>query len=84
MSETRFEASPDGRAFSFVAPARGQADLTAGEPARIRMLGLWLRQTGACPLGYDLVSRKTEERPIGGFNVYYTGRCRAEQGPTPS
>jgi hypothetical protein len=75
MAETRFSAGPDGRTFSYVGYAEGPYALRTKEAERIAILERWLSQGRLCPSGYKIVAQRSEKRPTGAFNVYYSGTC---------
>jgi hypothetical protein len=75
MTETRFSAGSDGRTFSYVGYAEGPYALRTKEAERIVILERWLSQSQLCSAGYKITAQRSEKRPTGAFNVYYTGTC---------
>ncbi len=78
---THFSATSDGFAFRAIADAAYPEDSPNGEAWRMRWLAQRLKDSGVCPAGYDITSRKSELLSTGTLNsiydVYYEGRCRA-------
>ncbi len=76
---THFEAVNGGFAFRAIADAAYPEASPNGEAWRMRWLNQRLAETGTCPNGYVITSRKPALLSTGAlgsiYDVYYQGRC---------
>jgi hypothetical protein len=76
---TRFIAVDGGFEFRAIADAAYPESSPDGEAWRRRWLQQRLTESGLCPNGYVITSRKTRKRATGAlgsiFDVYYAGKC---------
>lgn len=76
---TRFEAVEGGFEFRAIADAAYPEQSANGESWRMRWLEQRLRETGTCPNGYEITSRRPVLFSTGVlgsiYDVYYEGRC---------
>ena len=77
---TEFTPTRHGYEFRAIADAAYPEDTENGEAWRMRWLAQKLVQTGTCPKGHDIVSRKRSLLSTGWlgsiYDIYYVGRCR--------
>jgi hypothetical protein len=77
---TRFEAVDGGFEFRAIADAAYPERSANGESWRMRWLEQRLRETGTCPNGYEITSRRPvllSSGTLGSiYDVYYEGGCR--------
>ncbi len=76
---TRFDTVAGGFKFRGIADAAYPEATANGEAWRMRWLEQRLAQTGTCPRGYQITSRKPVLLSTGTlgsiYDVYYEGRC---------
>ena len=76
---TRFEAVTGGFEFRAIADAGYPEASANGEAQRMSWLARNLKDTGTCPHGYKITSRKPVLLTTGElgsiYDVYYEGRC---------
>jgi len=77
---TQFDAVRGGFEFRAIADAAYPEASANGEAWRIRWLEQRLAETGTCPDGYTITSRKPVPLSTGSlgsiYDVYYEGRCK--------
>ena len=76
---TRFDPEAGGFEFRAIADAAYPEHTANGEAWRMRWLEQRLIQTGTCPQGYTITSRKPVLLSTGAlgsiYDIYYEGRC---------
>ena len=78
---TRFDAVEGGFEFRAIADAAYPENTPNGEAWRMKWLRQRLAETGTCPAGFTITSRKPVLLSTGAigsiYDVYYEGRCTA-------